>query len=262
VSAPPAGLPALLAPFAADPSGVGVFTDFDGTLSSIVDDPDAALPLDGVVAALEDLAARVASVAVVSGRPVEFLQRHFPSSSVRLSGLYGLQAVVAGERRDDPRAGAWREAVDDVVAAAAGDGPAGMQVEHKGLSVTLHYREHPDAAGAVRAWADRQARRSGLELRTARMSIELHPPVGTDKGAVVEELATGLRHVCFLGDDVGDLPAFAALDALRARGGSVAKVVVRSAEVDPRLLATADLVVDGPSEALALLRRLTAALPA
>ena len=207
-----------------------------------------------MVDALEELAGPVGRVAVISGRPVEFLQRHFAASPVVLSGLYGLQSVVDGERRDDPGAGAWREAVDDVVAAAGGGGPDGMFVEHKGLSVTLHYREHPEAADAVRAWAEGQAARSGLELRTARMSIELHPPVGTDKGAVVAGLAEGLDHVCFLGDDVGDLPAFAALDRLRAEGRSVVKVVVRSSELAPEMAAAADLTVDGPAEALALLQ--------
>jgi len=254
-------LPALFRPFVADPAGVGVFTDFDGTLAPIVDDPDSAVPVDGVVPVLEELAGRVARVAVVSGRPVTFLERHFGRSPVHLSGLYGLQSVVDGERDDDPRAGAWREAVDDVVAAAGGDGPAGMYVEHKGLSVTLHYREHPESADAVMAWAARQAARSGLELRRARMSVELHPPVGVDKGAVIAALAGGLAHVCFLGDDVGDLPAFAALDRLRGDGVDVVKVVVRSAELAPELADAADLTVDGPEEALALLRELAAALP-
>ena len=108
----------------------------------------------------------------------------------------------------------------------------------------------------LETWAERQSARSGLELRVARMSIELHPPVGTDKGAVVTGLAAGLRHVCFFGDDVGDLPAFAALDELRAGGVSVAKVVVRSVELDPRLAAAADLTVAGPAEALGVLRAL------
>ena len=159
-----------------------------------------------------------------------------------------------------PRAGAWREAVDDVVAAASGGGPEGMFVEHKGLSVTLHYREHPEAADAVRAWAEGQAARSGLELRTAKMSIELHPPVATDKGAVVIGLAEGLDNVCFLGDDVGDLPAFAALDRLRDEGRTVVKVVVRSDELAPEMVAAADLTVDGPAEALALVQALGARL--
>lgn len=253
-------LPAAFLPFLDTPGRAGVFTDFDGTLSPIVDDPDSAVPIEGAVEVLEELAGRVGRVAVISGRPVEFLQRRFGTSPVTLSGLYGLQSVVAGERIDDPRAGAWREAVDDVVAAAGGDGPTGMKVEHKGLSVTLHYREHPEAADAVMAWATRQAGRSGLELRPARMSVELHPPVGIDKGEVVTGLAEGLGPVCFFGDDVGDLPAFAALDALRADGRDVVKVVVRSVELAPELAAAADLTVDGPAEALALLRTLAAAV--
>jgi trehalose 6-phosphate phosphatase len=187
---------------------------------------------------------------------VEFLQRHFGVSPVVLSGLYGLQSAVDGVRHDDDRAGAWREAIDDVVAAAGADGPEGMHVEHKGLSVTLHYREHPDAADAVLAWARRQAARSGLELRPARMSVELHPPVGTDKGAVITDLAGNLARICFFGDDVGDLPAFAALDRMRAEGRTVVKVVVRSSELDPELSAAGDLTVDGPSAALELLRAL------
>lgn len=256
----PTSLPAGFDPFVDDPAGSGVFTDFDGTLAPIVDEPDAAVPLEGVVEVLDDLAARVGRVAVISGRPVDFLQRYFVDSPVVLSGLYGLQSVVKGERHDDPSAGAWREAVDDVVAAAGADGPEAMHVEHKGLSVTLHFREHPEAADAVLAWAHRQAARSGLELRPARMSVELHPPVGTDKGAVVAQQAVGLRNVCYFGDDVGDLPAFAALDRLRAEGCSVLKVVVRSSELDPALAAAADITVDGPGEALVLLRSLAAAL--
>jgi trehalose 6-phosphate phosphatase len=112
----------------------------------------------------------------------------------------------------------------------------------------------------VRVWAEGQAARSGLELRTAKMSIELHPPVATDKGAVVAGLAAGLANVCFLGDDVGDLPAFAALDRLRAAGCSVVKVVVRSDELAPEMADAADLTVDGPAQALALLRALDARL--
>ncbi len=255
-------LPEPFAPFLARPAEVGVFTDFDGTLSPIVDVPDAAAPLEGVVEALEQLAGRVARVAVISGRPVSFLQRFFGPSPVVLSGLYGLQWVVDGERSDDPRAAQWREAVDAVVAAATIDGPAGMHVEHKGLSVTLHFREHPEAGDEIEAWAAGQAAATGLERRGARMSVELHPPVGTDKGAVLTELAGELRCVCFFGDDVGDLPAFAALDRMRSAGRSVAKVVVRSSELAPELAAAADVTVEGPEEALALVRTLSAALAA
>jgi trehalose 6-phosphate phosphatase len=235
-----------------DAAHTGVFTDFDGTLSEIVDDPAAATALPGAVAALDALAGRVGRVGVLSGRPVEFLRSQMPPTVV-MAGLYGLELVVDGHRRDHPVGGVWREVVDDVAARSAATGPEGMRVEAKGLSLTLHYRGRPDIEPRVRAWAEQQAVRSGLELRPARMSFELHPPIEVDKGTTLVDLSDGLSAVCFLGDDIGDLPAFDGLDRLAATGVATLRVAVRSAEGSPELLDRADLVVDGPAGALALI---------
>jgi trehalose 6-phosphate phosphatase len=248
----------LLAPLRATPARAGILTDFDGTLSEIVEHPEDARPLDGVVEVLSDLAARYGRVAVISGRPVEFLAAHLPGPLL-LSGLYGLQVIQAGRREDDPAALEWGAAVDDVALAASETGPAGMRVESKGLSLTLHFRGRPEIGDEVRAWATEQAVRTGLELRAAKMSFELHPPVEADKGTAVAAMAEGLEAVCFLGDDVGDLPAFEALGRLRADGVYALRLAVRSGEAPPELLAQADAVLDGPRAALAVLRRLAAA---
>jgi trehalose 6-phosphate phosphatase len=173
-----------------------------------------------------------------------------------LSGIYGLEVVRGSVREDHPSAGAWREVIDDVAGVSRSRGPSGMRVESKGLSLTLHYREAPGLEREVRAWARQQAARSGLKLRNARRSVELHPPIDTDKGTAVRSLVADLSAACFLGDDVGDLPAFDALDELTAAGRSTVKVAVRSDEAPPEMLARADLVVDGPEGASALLARL------
>jgi trehalose 6-phosphate phosphatase len=246
----------LVAALRRDPARTGLLFDFDGTLSPIVDDPAAARPLEGVTEVLERLAASYAVVAVVSGRPVDFLVDQLPRQVV-LSGLYGLEVVRDGRRADAAAAGAWREAVADVAHASAARGPSGMLVEPKGLSLTLHYRTRPDLEAEVLAWADSQAARSGLQVRRARMSVELHPPVAVDKGTAVDELVESLSAACFVGDDVGDLPAFDALDRFASRGGTALRVVVDSPELDPALQQRADLVVDGPAGVLALLRDLT-----
>jgi trehalose 6-phosphate phosphatase len=242
----------LFEAFVAHPARAGLFTDFDGTLAPIVDDPTRSRPVPGASDVLDRLAAHLGVVGVVSGRPVSVLASHF-SSSITLSGLYGLQRVVDGRRDDHPDALRWASVVDEVVARAIADGPVGTRVEHKELSVTLHYRERPELADAVQAWAAAEAARSGLELHPARMSVELHPPVAADKGTAVLDLADGLGAVCFMGDDVGDLPAFAALDVLAARGVATVKVAVHSLEQDPRLIDAADVTVDGPEAVLALL---------
>jgi trehalose 6-phosphate phosphatase len=247
----------LLAPFRADPAGTGVFTDFDGTLAPIVDDPAAALPLAGVVEALEALARRYGRVGVVSGRPAAFLQAHLGGHGLFLSGMYGLEVAPedGGEIRVDPEAEPWR-AVVERAAAAAGDLPAGVELERKGLSLTVHYRADPSQAAAAEAWVAAQAEAHGLAVHSARMSCELRPPVERDKGLVVAEAAAGRRQVCFLGDDRGDLSAFDALDRLAAGGVTALRVAVSSAEAPDELLDRADLVVDGPQGALGVLRAL------
>jgi trehalose 6-phosphate phosphatase len=247
----------LLEGLRARPDRSGVLSDFDGTLSAIVADPAAARPLDRVPAVLERLAARYAVVAIVSGRPVAFLEAHLPAS-VRMSGLYGLERSEGGVRSEPDGAGPWREVVADVATAAEAHGPPGMTVERKGLSMTLHFRSHPDLAGPVTEWAAQQASRSGLTVRPAKMSVELHPPVPVDKGTAVEALAGGLDAVCYIGDDIGDLPAFDALDRLAAAGAATVRVGVRSAEAPAAVLERADVVVDGPAGAVALLAHLGA----
>jgi trehalose 6-phosphate phosphatase len=242
------------------PHDVALFVDFDGTLAQIVDDPDGARPLPGSVDLLERLAGRLGAVGVISGRPVSFLQAHLPDS-LALAGLYGLESLVAGERGHHGQVGCWREVIEDLGAHAAAAGPSGMRVERKDLSITLHFREHPELEDEVAAWAAAEAARSGLEARPARRSWELHPPIPVDKGTALLDLVGSATTVVFIGDDHGDLPAFSALDRLAASGATVLRVVVKSAEVDAELMAAADLVVDGPGGVEALLGQALAMLP-
>jgi trehalose 6-phosphate phosphatase len=243
-----------LAPLLEAPERTAVLTDYDGTLAPVVDDPAAAVALPGTVEALHALTARFAVVAVVSGRPASFLLARL-GPGLRLSGLYGLEEVA-----DDGAVVAAAEAADwlPVVAATTERASAalGGLVEPKGLSLTLHFRTAPEREVEVRTWAAAEAAASGLVVRPAKASVELHPPVAADKGSVVVAAAEGLEAACFLGDDVGDLPAFDALDRLAAAGLRTVRIGVRTDEAPPSLLERCDLVVDGPQGALAVLRHL------
>ena len=237
------------------PADTAILLDFDGTLAPIVDDPAAAVPLPGVVDAVEALRAAFRVVAVVSGRPVDHLLAHLPSG-VTLVGLYGLESVRDGAVVAHPDGVRWRQTIDELAAAAAAELPGEVVVEHKGLSLTLHVREHPDLAPQVVAWAEAAAERSGFLMRTARRSAELHPPADVDKGTVVAELIQDVGAACFIGDDVGDLPAFDALDALAERGGTAVRLVVDSSELDAAMRRRADALLDGPPGVLEVLRAL------
>lgn len=250
-------LPALIAALRRAPEETAVLLDFDGTLAPIVDDPASSRPVAGAAELLDALAGRYRLVAVVSGRPAGFLLEHL-GTGPRLVGLYGLERVEDGRVVQDPDVVRWRDAIDAAARAARAELPAAVGVEDKGLSLTLHTRTCPEHGLTVRAWAADAAGRWGLRAGTARMSVELHPPVAHDKGTVVDELLAdaGVRVACFIGDDVGDLPAFAALDRFGDAGGERHKVVVASEEAAPELLGAAEVTVPDPHAVLELLRAL------
>lgn len=246
-----------------DPGRSGLFLDFDGTLTPIVDDPATARLPEGVAAALAELARRLGLVAVVSGRPAAYLAGQLADTPVRLLGLYGLEEWRAGAAVPRPDAAAWQPAVRrarELLGEQLAD-CAGVLVEDKGLAVAAHWRNAPDRSAAQDAVerAVTVARvETGLGRQEGKLVVELRPPVPWDKGSGVRALAdeSGLVLVIVVGDDLGDLAAF---EAAAERGG-VSVAVAHGEETPDELRAAADLVVEGQAGVAALLDALAAAL--
>ena len=251
-----------LAPLRADAANACLLCDCDGTLAPIVDDPAAAAPLPASVDALHDLARCLGRVGVVSGRPASWLHAAFGDGLV-LSGLYGLEQVEpggGGQVVTLPEADGWRDVVAEVAERAEAAAPEGVIVERKGLSVTLHHRTAPASRAWVEDVAAEEAAATGLEPARGKASIELRPPLPFDKGTAVRPLVEGFAVVAYLGDDAGDLPAFAVLDEMAAGGAATVKVAVDSDELPDEVREAADVLVDGPEDVARLLSELAASL--
>lgn len=258
------GLAALLE----RPERAVIALDFDGTLAPIVPDPDQARAHPDAVPVLAALAPKVAAVTVVTGRPAEVAVRNGGFADV--PGLEHL--VVLGhygaERWDAATGAVTAPPPHPGVAAVRAELPGlldrigarqGTRIEEKGRSVAVHTRRADDPQAAfelLREPLADLATRHGLIVEPGRMVLELRPP-GMDKGVALLDHVRGLNPtaVLYAGDDLGDLPAYAAVEKLRSDGLPGLLVCSGSTEVT-ELSERADLVVNGPAGVVELLKAL------
>ncbi|MFJ6697122.1 trehalose-phosphatase [Streptomyces sp. NPDC091272] len=262
----PAGRDALDVMTAA-PQRALVALDFDGTLADIVADPEQARAHRGAVPALSALAPHVASVAIVTGRPAGVAVRYGG-----FAGVPGLEHLVVlghyGAERWEARTGTVRApAPHPGLAAVRAELPGvldahgawrGTWIEEKGQALAVHTRRasDPEAAfDALRTPLAELAARHGLMLEPGRLVLELRPP-GMDKGVALAEYVheVGATSVLYAGDDLGDLPAFAAVHKLRSEG--IPGLLLCSGSAIPELAEQADVLLPGPAEVTAFLAAL------
>lgn len=233
-----------------------VCLDFDGTLSEIVSDPDAATLADGAAAALEQLAA-LCPVAILSGRDLADIRNRVGLPGIWYAGSHGFELVAPdGTHHHNDAAAA---AVPVLKSAAAQlrdelDHIPGARVEHKRYAVAVHYRNvAPDRVAEIVATTHRHGHRHGLRVTGGRKVVELRPDIDWDKGTALTWLRdliqqTGRALPMYFGDDLTDEDAF---DAVRFNGVGV---VVRHDEDGDRPTA-ARYSLNNPGEVCEVLRR-------
>jgi trehalose 6-phosphate phosphatase len=225
-----------------------VFLDYDGTLTPIVDRPEAAVISQRMRDAVRALALRC-TVCVVSGRDRPVVQELMGIDDLVVAGSHGFDIW-------DPRTGTLEhdaatgfepllaEITDRLRTKAAAI--EGALVEPKRASVALHYRlvapEHRPAVAAVldQVLAEHPDQ---LKVTPGKLVYEVQPKIDWHKGKAVLYLIAAL-HLdgdgivpLYLGDDITDE------DAFRALSGRGIGIVVADLENNPRE-ATRDTAAD------------------
>ena len=202
--------------------------DMDGTLIDLAPTPDAVVVPSGLPATLARLRdALDGALAIVTGRPVETVDRLFGDAPGAVAGEHG-GAIrhargAAIERPDLPAPPpSWLDATERLV----GRFP-GALLERKARGFALHYRQAPAAGrfpATLSALIDDR-----FQVHPAHMLWEVRP-VGADKGGAVVALMQRApfagRLPVFIGDDVTDEDG---MREARKRGGAA------SIGVDPRV---------------------------
>nr|WP_227370974.1 trehalose-phosphatase [Mycobacterium fragae] len=198
-----------------------VFFDFDGTLSEIVNDPDAARLFEGAADALTTLASRC-PVAILSGRDLADVRQRVDLPGIWYAGSHGFELIGSdGAHHQNPEAAASIPVLEQAAAELADQlgGIPGVAVEHKRFGVAVHYRNAGrDRVGEVTAAVRAAGQRTALRVTTGREVIELRPNVDWDKGKALHWVLDHIRDAgagpmlpIYLGDDITDEDAFDAV---------------------------------------------------
>ncbi len=194
-----------------------LFLDVDGCLLDFADAPDAVTVPHTLRDTLSSLSRKLhGAVALVSGRSLASIDRLFAPLQLPASGLHGSEQRSAQRNVPAPPAPpalrAIREEAADMVLAYPG-----ALVEDKGAALGLHWRAAPQAADALRAFADvALPRLPGYCLQHGDSVVELRP-AASDKGSAIlsllDEAPFRGRVPVFIGDDVTDESGFAIVNA-------------------------------------------------
>jgi trehalose 6-phosphate phosphatase len=244
----------------------GLLTDFDGTVAPIVADPLLAELAGGASEALEQLAARLAVVAIITGRAPLDARRMAAVPGLLVVGNHGIEWLEPDAA--EPVASAAANAMRERMRAALSGLPEleGVVVEDKGVSSTIHYRGAPDPdVTRQRIESALGEPGEGIEVRHGRMSVELRPIGLGDKGAAARTLVErfGLAGVVVMGDDLTDLDMFTAVARLRDEGRIRAAIIGVGAadhEAPAAIVAAADVMLADPAQAATLLTELAGRL--
>lgn len=209
-----------------DPASVAFLLDVDGTLIDIgpspfeVDVPEALRQTLERLSQLSD-----GALALVSGRPIRDIDTLFAPLKLPAVGGHGAELRIS-DGAAVSRVGDFPAAMRRRLIEAAIPG-SGVVFEDKGYSVALHYRKAPQDEERLRAHI--AATRAAFpdietEVLPGKAMFEVKRP-GVDKGdgvrAVMRQAPFAGRMPVFIGDDVTDEAAFAALAEFGGKGFSV-----------------------------------------
>ncbi|KAL9122262.1 MAG: hypothetical protein Q9187_001181 [Circinaria calcarea] len=218
--------------------------DYDGTLTPIVKDPQAAIPSDRVIRSIKTLASDPRNaVWIISGRDQAFLDEwmgHIPE--LGLSAEHG--SFIRHPGRDDWENltekidMGWQKDVMDIFQHYT-ERTQGSFIERKRIALTWHFRRADPEYGAFQALECKKhlestvAKKWDVEVMNGKANLEVRPTF-VNKGEIAKRLVNEYGHavgeppefVLCLGDDFTDEDMFRALRASKLPSDHVFSVTV------------------------------------
>ncbi|CAM0148228.1 unnamed protein product [Urochloa decumbens] len=240
-----------------------MFLDYDGTLSPIVADPDAAYMSDAMRAAVRDVAKHFPT-AIVSGRCRDKVRNFVGLSELYYAGSHGMDIKGPSSNPESvlcQPASEFLPVIDEVykLLVEKTKSTPGAKVENNKFCLSVHFRcvdekRWNDLAEQVKAVIKDYPK---LKLTQGRKVLEIRPSIMWDKGKALEFLLESLGFAncsdvlpVYIGDDRTDEDAF---KVLRKRGQGIGILVSKCPKET-----NASYSLQDPSEVMEFLLRLVA----
>lgn len=205
-----------------------LLSDYDGTLTPIVERPEMANLPEETRRLLRTLAKNPRyTVGIISGRALADLKSKVALEGIVYAGNHGLEIEGFGSSYFDPVAEEVRpflQLLGNVLASTL-RGIRGVFVENKGLTLSVHYRtvdetEQDAVAGALKKVTEPLHTTGRIRVTQGKKVYEIRPPVDWDKGKAITWLLEKCRQVkrksrvlpIYLGDDLTDEDGFKAIE--------------------------------------------------
>ncbi|CAM0944115.1 unnamed protein product [Alopecurus aequalis] len=238
-----------------------MFLDYDGTLSPIVANPDAAYMSDAMRAAVRDVATHFPT-AIVSGRCRDKVHNFVGLSELYYAGSHGMDIKGPSSNPESVLCQPAREflpVIDEVykVLVEKTKSTPGAKVENNKFCLSVHFRCVDEKRWNFLAEQVKAVIKDYpmLKLTQGRKVFELRPSIMWDKGKALEFLLESLGFAnssdvlpVYIGDDRTDEDAF---KVLRKRGQGVGILVTKCAKET-----SASYSLQDPGEVMEFLLRL------
>jgi len=208
-----------------------VFLDVDGTLVPYASNPGAVRVDSDLIPQLSKLAVKLGgALALLSGRRLESLDELFAPLQLPASGLHGLQRRdAAGKPHCAESSAAALDSARKLLQTLVASIP-GLRLEDKIETLAVHFQSAPEHGAEVQARMNEALSTLGptFQVQPGRLVYELKSRLsnkGTALRAFMQETPFIGRTPVMIGDDLTDLDAFQAAEALGGYAVAVGNLV-------------------------------------
>lgn len=207
---------------------ISLFLDYDGTLTPIVARPERALLSCQMREILKNLS-RAYPTAIVSGRALADVRQRVGIPELTYAGNHGTEIWSADYTMVFDAGGAYKKDLEKLVPELETLVRAhrGVIMEHKGQSITMHYRLLDTRSARVFAEqyakvVEKAAAKGAVRLANSKKAFEIRPNADWNKGSAVNWLLQRRpfrsTFPIYIGDDETDKDGYR---AITGRGISV-----------------------------------------